>query len=57
MPAREAVSMIARLVLGLLADLVFESAAARRRRLDAELARHLDRRRRPAPSPVVRKPA
>jgi hypothetical protein len=40
--------MILRLVLGLLADLVFESAASRRRRLDAELTRRLDRRRRPA---------
>lgn len=57
MPAREAVSMIARLVLGLLADLVFESAAARRRRLGGKLARHLGRRRRPAPAPVARKPA
>jgi len=49
--------MIIQLVLGLLADLVFESAAARQRRLGAELSRYLDRRRpsaRPAP---LRKPA
>jgi hypothetical protein len=50
--------MIVRLVMGLLADLVFDSAASRRRRLDARLTRYLDRRRR-SDSPVtpLRKPA
>jgi hypothetical protein len=46
--------MIVQLVLGLLADLVFDSAASRRRLLDARLSRHLGRRRPPAP---LRKPA
>jgi hypothetical protein len=50
--------MIIRLVLGLLADLVFESVASRRRRLDAELTRRLDhRRRRTSPAPPLRKSA
>lgn len=49
--------MIVQLVLGLLADLVFESAAARQRRLGAELNRYLDRRRPPARPTSLRKPA
>ena len=49
--------MIVQLVLGLLADLVFESAAARQRRLDAELNRYLDRRRSPVRPAPLRKPA
>jgi len=57
LPPREVVGMIVQLVLGLLADLVFESAAARQRRLDAELSRYLDRRR-PATRPTpLRRPA
>lgn len=49
--------MIVQLVLGLLADLVFESAVARQRRLDAELSLYLDRRRPPARPAPLRKPA
>ena len=49
--------MIVQFVLGLLADLVFESVTSRRRRLDAELTRYLDRRRRSAPpASTLRKP-
>ena len=49
--------MIVRLVVGLLADLVFESAASRRRRLDAKMTRYLARGRRAAPAaPPLRKP-
>ena len=57
MPPRGVVGMIIRLVLGLLADLVFESAAARQRRLGAELSGYLDRRRPPARPAPLRKPA
>jgi hypothetical protein len=50
--------MIVRLMIGLLADLVFESAAARRRRLDAKMTRYLARGPRPAPSATsIRKPS
>ena len=52
----EAVGMLIRLVLGLRSDALFESVASRRRRIDAKLARYLDRRRRPASS-ALRKPA
>jgi hypothetical protein len=49
--------MIVRLVIGLLADMVFESAATRRRRLDAKLTRYLARGRRSVPpAPTLRKP-
>ena len=49
--------MIVRLLMGLLADLVFDSAASRRRRLDAKMTRYLSRSRRSAPStPPLRKP-
>jgi hypothetical protein len=48
--------MIVRLVVGLLADLVFESAASRRRQLDAKVTRYLARGRRSVPAaPPLRK--
>jgi hypothetical protein len=50
--------MIVRLVMGLLADLVFDSAASSRRQFDAKMARYLARGRRSVPStPALRKPA
>jgi hypothetical protein len=47
--------MLVRLILGLLADLVFESAASRRRGSHADMTQYLAGRRR-ALRPPLRKP-